>query len=735
MKLSVIICAYTLDRWETLVEAVESCFSQTRQPDEVVVVIDYNEELRERAVERFPRAQVIANGMTKGLSGARNSGVAASSGDVLIFLDDDAYAEEKWLENLVEPFADPLIAGTGGWIVPRWTGPEPKWFPRTFLWILGCSYEGLPSSGGMIRNPIGASMAIRRGVFTLVGGFSSGLGRIGATPLGCEETELCIRYGARRPEDCFVLVRDAVVHHQVPESRTTWKYFIRRCWSEGLSKAAVASLVGQDEGLSAERRHVAQALPLEAIHSLRDAARHPWSVLQKLVAIFVGSLMALAGLLRGTRAVKKNPISLQSVGPQLLGQSTPAEPDVEWRPISILQVDVDDIPDHLDVPAGTNARVWIEAARQGQVLGRQIMWSSHDRISGRDLAEMAQRYESRHPSFVDAEDSQLSPISIVVPTICRAPEDLRSLVDNLFALDYPTFEIIVVDNRIEQSSDFPDFSAYSNVTVVTERIPGASAARNRGIRAAKYEIVAFTDDDVEVDPRWLRAIGGRFANNPEISIMGGLVLPAALTTPPQLWFEEFYGGFSHSFDLRISDLSDHQSDTLFPYAPGTYVAGCNMAFRKSALEAIGGFRLTLGPGTPTLGGEDLEILVTLASSGATVAFEPAALVRHFHRQTEEEFMAQVRGYGAGLVAMYLSIAFHQPKHVFGMLRHMRQGFLRLRKSRIQRSPSVDASFPEVTRGIEKRGMTFGPVALCRSWWMFRLLRGRIDAEFGGSIRM
>ena len=160
-----------------------------------------------------------------------------------------------------------------------------------------------------------------------------------------------------------------------------------------------------------------------------------------------------------------------------------------------------------------------------------------------------------------------------------------------------------------------------------------------------------------------------------------------------------------------------------------------MAFRKSALEAIGGFRLTLGPGTPTLGGEDLEILVALASGGATVAFEPAALVRHFHRQTEDQFKFQVRGYGAGLTAMYLSIMLHSPKHVFGMLRHMRQGLLRLKRTRTQRSPSVEVSFPEVTRGIEKRGMAYGPVALCKSWWMFLPLRRQIHSEFGDSARM
>ncbi len=735
MKLSVIICAYTLDRWEMLTEAVASCHSQSRPPDEVIVVIDYNDELRARAVREFTNALVIENTMTKGLSGARNSGVVASSGDVLVFLDDDAYGETEWLERLTEPFSDPLVAGCGGWITPRWVGAEPKWFPRTFLWILGCSYDGLPPDRGAIRNPIGANMALRRAVFTLVGGFSSGLGRIGATPLGCEETELCIRYGVRRPEDSFVLVRDAVVHHHVPPSRTTWKYFVHRCWSEGLSKAAVASLVGHDEGLSAERRHVAQALPREVVGSLRDAVPHPLTFLRKLSCIAAGSVVALAGLVRGSRAVKRNPVSLNSASLYQTGDAATSAADDDWRPISIVKVDVDDIPRHLPVSPRANNRVWIELTRQGQILGRQVLWARDGEVSSDDLDEVAKRFESRTPSFVSLPDERLPPISVVIPTICRFPSDLHKLVESISALDYPQFEVIVVDNRVTPDSDLPDLSGFANVVVVSERIPGASAARNRGIRTAAYDIVAFTDDDVSVDSRWLRAIGGRFAASPEISVMGGLVLPATLSTPPQLWFEEFYGGFSYSFDLRFADLKNHGADSLFPYAPGMYVTGCNMAFRKSVLEEIGGFRLTLGPGTPTLGGEDLEILVSLAVKGAVVAFEPAALVRHFHRQTEEEFMTQVSGYGAGLSAMYFSIMLHNPKLIFDMARHTRQGLMRLKKSRTQRSPSVEVSFPETIHDIERRGMAYGPLALFKSWWRFLSLRRQIEAEYGRTARV
>jgi glycosyltransferase involved in cell wall biosynthesis len=211
LRISVIICAYSLDRWDALVAAVQSCFGQTLRPAEVVVVIDHNDDLLGRATVEFPDGLVIPNRGTKGLSGARNTGVAATTGDVIAFLDDDSFAEPDWLEQLTGPLTDPRIAGVGGWIQPKWEDGPARWLPESYYWVIGCSYAGLPSSQERLRNPIGANMALRRDIFTSVGGFTSGIGRIGKVPLGCEETELCIRYSAHFPDRHFIMVREAVV--------------------------------------------------------------------------------------------------------------------------------------------------------------------------------------------------------------------------------------------------------------------------------------------------------------------------------------------------------------------------------------------------------------------------------------------------------------------------------------------------------------------------------------------
>jgi GT2 family glycosyltransferase len=309
MTVTVVICAYTMERWDALVDAVASVQRQTLAPDEILVVIDHNDQLLARASKDVSGITVLATRSTKGLSGARNTGVASSSGDVIAFLDDDASAEPDWLAQLCAPLADNEVAGVGGWILPKWQGETAEWFPETYYWILGCSYAGLPESGASLRNPIGASMALRRGVFDAVGGFTSGIGRIGKVPLGCEETELCIRYTAAKPDERFVLTHESVVHHLVPPSRLSWAYFRSRCWAEGLSKAAVSSLVGSRSGLASERRHLMRALPSELGRSLAALPRHPRRSATKIALIVAGTAIAAAGLARGNVAVRKSPIT------------------------------------------------------------------------------------------------------------------------------------------------------------------------------------------------------------------------------------------------------------------------------------------------------------------------------------------------------------------------------------------------------------------------------------------
>jgi glycosyltransferase involved in cell wall biosynthesis len=266
LRISVVICAYTERRWVDLVAAVESVQSQHTPAVETVLVVDHNESLAARARDHFDLSgvRVLANTRARGLSGARNTALAHVSGDVVAFLDDDATADPDWLTGLVTPYARADVLAVGGAARPVWPdGGPPGLLPPELHWVIGCSFTGQHPGTGLVevRNLMGCNMSFRRVVFDAVGGFDEGAGRLGDVPLGCEETELCIRLRQRLPGATILFDPSATVDHRVSRERLTWSYLRRRCWAEGVSKAFVAAAVGTADGLSTERRYTTRVLP------------------------------------------------------------------------------------------------------------------------------------------------------------------------------------------------------------------------------------------------------------------------------------------------------------------------------------------------------------------------------------------------------------------------------------------------------------------------------------------
>jgi glycosyltransferase involved in cell wall biosynthesis len=298
--ISVIICAYTEDRWDQVLAAVESIRNQSLPSHEIILVVDYNPALYKRLVAALDGVIVIENREDKGLSGARNSGSATATGEIVAYLDDDAMAHTDWLRFLNESYDNPAVIGAGGWTEPNWQTARPAWLPGEFDWVVGSSYTGLPPNGSAIRNLNGANMSFRREVFTLVDGFQSGLGRTSnGRPLGCEETEFCIRVGQRSPDKIIVMENRALVRHFVPEARATFKYFVRRCYAEGISKAQVTGYVGSSDGLSSERSYATRTLPLGVLRGVADALRGKPSGLARSGAIIAGLAVTTAGFASG----------------------------------------------------------------------------------------------------------------------------------------------------------------------------------------------------------------------------------------------------------------------------------------------------------------------------------------------------------------------------------------------------------------------------------------------------
>jgi glycosyltransferase involved in cell wall biosynthesis len=294
-SLSVVICTYTLARWPDLVRVRASVAAQTVGALETIVVVDHNDDLLGRARRELDDVRVLANEREPGLSGARNSGIEAARGDVVVFVDDDAVADPDWLERLRAAYRDPATLAAGGLIEPLWLAGRPSTFPPEFDWVVGCTYRGHPTTRTAVRNVIGANMSFRRSVLLEAGGFRSDLGRVGTLPVGCEETELCLRSTRLRPDGVILYEPRARVVHTVPPARGTWSYFVRRCYGEGISKAVVARLAGRAQGLQTERRYVVRAIGRSLLRDIRDGLSGERAGFGRAARSVLGLFSAAAG--------------------------------------------------------------------------------------------------------------------------------------------------------------------------------------------------------------------------------------------------------------------------------------------------------------------------------------------------------------------------------------------------------------------------------------------------------
>lgn len=298
---SVITAAFAMERWDGLRQAVESVMAQTVTVLETIAVIDHNPDLLDRARRELPGVVVVPNLRNRGASGARNSGVAASRGDLVAFLDDDAVASPSWLEVILPHFADPAVVGVGCRLVPVWAGPRPRWFPPEFDWAVGGSYRGMPENAAPVRNVWTCGMAVSRPVFEAIGGFRDDFGKVGGRSRP-EDTDLSLRAAAARPGGTWVYEPAAAVSHHVPLERATFGFFLRRCLNEGSGKAALAALNGDGQSTSAERLYTRRVLPAGVTRGLRDTARGDVSGGLRSAAIAAGLSSAMAGFAIGRLA-------------------------------------------------------------------------------------------------------------------------------------------------------------------------------------------------------------------------------------------------------------------------------------------------------------------------------------------------------------------------------------------------------------------------------------------------
>lgn len=229
-------------------------------------------------------------------------------------------------------------------------------------------------------------------------------------------------------------------------------------------------------------------------------------------------------------------------------------------------------------------------------------------------------------------------VAVVVCTRDR-PDMLPGCLAHLRRLQRPDVELLVVDN-VPGTEATARICRDAGVRHVVEWQPGQSAARNRGIAETTAELVAFTDDDVLVDPTWLDHIDRPF-EDPLTMIATGYIGPHELDAPAQVLFERL-GGFKRRPDTFLLDPDKFPITGLAEMG-----AGANMVIRRELFRRIGGFDVGFGPGSPARTADDKDIFRRALSAGYRMHYDPARKVWHRHRRDMAALHRLLRDWGTG----------------------------------------------------------------------------------------
>ena len=601
---SIVICSHLVDRWEWLYAAVRSIARQSRPAQATVVVIDGNRDLAKLAAGlRSDTCTVLVRETCGGLSEARNTGLAAVTTPFVAFLDDDAEADAHWLERLMEPLADPRVLGVGGRSIPLWEHGEPAWFPPELLWVVGCSYAGLPNEIAPVRNVFGGCAVYRRELFERYGGFRPDFGRHLGDAAGCEETEFCMRVASSDAHGRFVYQPQAIIQHHVPAKRATVRYVVRRSFADGRAKIALAAHLRGGGGawrplateISYARLFVARSL----LAGLHDAARGDALHGAQSAVLALSMFAAACGSAAGLASAAKSLSALQS----------------GWR-----------------------------FRRAGRTEWRDSLAPTDTPGDGPNLTPRA-----------------LEPLDLtagVSVVICAYTEDrwddtvaaVRSLREQTLE---PAEVVLVIDHNrglFERAR-----SLEGTTTIENSRAPGASGSRNSGVAAASGSVVAFLDDDATARPDWLELLWGHYATS-DVAGVGGSIEPVWPAEAPAWFPDEF---------LWIVGCTFRGMRTT-PGAVRNLI-GANMSVRRDLWEGVGGFREGFGNvknssesswagESRASTGEETEfcIRVSHAYPGLQWIFEPRARVWHrvpSHRSTLRYFASRCRLEGLGKAAL------------------------------------------------------------------------------------
>jgi len=312
----------------------------------------------------------------------------------------------------------------------------------------------------------------------------------------------------------------------------------------------------------------------------------------------------------------------------------------------------------------------------------------------------------------DLPTTQIPFISVVVATRER-PQSLAACLDSLARIDYPNYEIIVVDNDPVTSvtASLVRGRAEENLQYTCEPRRGLAAAHNHGLEQARGSIVAFTDDDVILDRKWLIEIARGFGAAADVACVTGLIMPAELQMQAQLLLEA-HGHFGKGFEQRLVNCgASRPADPLFPFTVGKLGSGANMSFSKDRLCELGGFDPAIGAGTAARGGDDLAGFFSVLAAGYSLVYQPTAVAWHRHRRDFASLSNQAYNYGVALGAYLASALVSHPAMIGPALRRAPAGLRYAFHPASPRNTRVNSgSWPRDLVWRERRGLVLGPAA-------------------------
>lgn len=240
---SIIVCAHRTDRFQDLLDAIDSLIAQSYSRIEIITVIDGNPDLYEMAknMAEDTRIRLTLNERNLGLSESRNRGISMAEGDIIAFFDDDAIAEVNWVEELVRMYQELDAIAAGGCILPLWLAGEPRCLPEEFYWLIGATHKGFPEEAGEVRNTFGSNLSFKSDVLRALGGFRGEMGVKAKGQLQSEETEICDRMKDKFGKG-VIYNNKAIVHHKVFPERLRWSFLFGRAFWQGYSKRVMKEL-------------------------------------------------------------------------------------------------------------------------------------------------------------------------------------------------------------------------------------------------------------------------------------------------------------------------------------------------------------------------------------------------------------------------------------------------------------------------------------------------------------